>query len=136
MKPQISTVLFLFLTLPGVTLGQDSGEVEAVILDIQKSYHSDSTEFHFELKSVDSLILEKLYHAADSIANYPFDEIFGEGKRKIKKFLADSDELWRPGDYLTKENENLPERRFILGWTKGPLTVLFYWHGGVGTHII
>jgi hypothetical protein len=131
----ISRIIFLvILTTP--LLGQSRLTAELASEKIQTSFYSDSTEFHFDIKSIDSLIFHRFISHADSIDHYPYDEIFGKDRRKkTGKFMADSNEPWRAGDHITAESEKLPERKFLFGWTNKDRTVIFYWHGGIGKHL-
>ena len=116
--------------------GQSRLTAELASEKIQTSFYSDSTEFHFDIKSIDSLTFHRFILHADSIDNYLYDAIFGKDKRKkTGKFMADNNEPWRSGDFITTENEKLPQRKFLFGWTNGDRTVIIYWHGGIGTHL-
>jgi hypothetical protein len=130
----LRTIFLAILTTP--LLGQSRLTAELASEKIQTSFYSDSTEFHFGIKSIDSLTFHRFILHADSIDHYPYDAIFGKDKRKkAGKFMADNNEPWRAGDFITAENEKLPQRKFLFGWTKGNETVIFYWHGGIGKHL-
>jgi hypothetical protein len=128
-------IIFLaILTTP--LLGQSRLTAELASEKIQTGFYSESTEFHFDIKSIDSLSFHRFILHADSIDRYPYDAIFGkETRKKAGKFMVDNNEPWRSGDAITAENEKLPQRKFLFGWTNGEETVIFYWHGGIGKHL-
>gem|GEM_PF-5798571 len=128
-------IIFLaILTTP--LRGQSLLTAEVAAERIQTTFYSDSAKFYFNIKSVDSLTFHRFILHADSIDHSPYDAIFGTSKRKkAGKFMADNNEPWRAGDFITAENEKLPQRRFLFAWTIGHETVIVYWHGGIGKHL-
>jgi hypothetical protein len=132
MKLLLRTIFLTILTTP--LLGQSRLTAELAAEKIQTGFYSDSAEFHFDIKSIDSLTFHRFILHADSIEHYPYDAIFGKESRS-GKFMADNNEPWRPGDHITAENENLPQRKFLFSWTNADEMVFFYWHGGVGKHL-
>lgn len=126
-------ILLAILTTP--LFGQSRLTAELASQKIQTSFYSDSSKFHFDINSIDSLTFHRFISYADSIDSSPYDAIFGKDKRQVRKFMANNNEEWRCCDFVTAKNENLPQRKFLFAWTHGEETVMFYWHGGNGRHL-
>jgi hypothetical protein len=148
-----ATVVALF-TISTESWTQDNSEFKESVSTLQRIFDSDSSEFHFSLKDIDSLLIKKINALSDTLPYFPFTTSEAPYKRDMtiqpkkskntkksmakstrKTFLADNEEDWRSGDHVPIGTEHLPTRKYLFGITNKSWTAIFYWHGGVGRHL-